>query len=175
MKSSLKYELYEQRAENVKNYIEVKSVEEIIGSSYNTIGQASINYNYYTAEIVFPITITVESKYANIYGMDEHGNTGSAMQNIFEHELLHTCGLKDLTDDKYRNNSIMYYDLSGQPVSWQPLDEQNVSQVYKPVPAFESRISNARYINMFYVDNKNKFKTQTCACKIEDETELIEK
>lgn len=174
MNSSLKYKLYDQKVDNVKDYVVVKSVEEIYDFAPGVIGQANYNYQVVTAEIKFPITITVESKYADRTGTDENGNTGSIMQNIFEHELLHTCGLIDLTDEKYRDKSIMYYSINGQPISWSPLDEENVAQVYKPAPAFESKVVKPRYIDIFYTDDKHKYVTQKFNYEIEDETEVFE-
>lgn len=89
----------------------------------NGIACATIKADHFKAEIKYPMTIKFDTKM-----MEEKGYS---YDYIIKHELLHTLGLKDLTDSEFRKN-IMYGTYKTYPVSLNSEQIKALNKVYDP-------------------------------------------
>lgn len=95
---NIEYNIYLNNTKSTKNCIKIN--KGLLDKG--VLGEATINTSGY--KIVYPITITVDrNDYKNDYNLD----------GIVKHELLHTLGLADMYDQKYIDESIMYYTATG--------------------------------------------------------------
>lgn len=86
-------------------------------------GHVQYSYNSYSAEITFPITISVDEKYIDAIWPNSNN---SVMTTIVEHELMHTLGFNDSTE----TNSIMYKSLNENLQTYTSFDKTRINYVY---------------------------------------------
>ena len=92
-------------------------------------GTCSLTYNQNTAKLQYPITIEMSANLDNIYSSTDDSTLYSY---VLKHELMHTLGFCDLYEDKYFNETIMYYQaLSNSDITtFTDKDENNIRQLY---------------------------------------------
>ena len=69
-----------------------------------------IRYNELKATISFPIQITIDATYTDKYWNDD--KTKSMLDTIIKREIMRTLGFKFLNDEKYKDSTIMWSDLT---------------------------------------------------------------
>ena len=110
---------------DIKKSINIKSYDYIKNDDIRmeTLGYTDFFVNNYTAKIVYPINLYINTEDIEFYGAD--------FNTVVRHELLHCFGFADLYADKYEDN-IMYYGESGyyKPLAEEELEALNT--VYTP-------------------------------------------
>ena len=77
----------------------IKIVEKTLEK--NVLGRAGITMSGY--EITYPLTIYIDqSEHKKVFDLE----------SVVKHELLHTLGLADMYDEKYKDETIMYYAIT---------------------------------------------------------------
>lgn len=117
---NIRYTIYN----NNNNFVPLSNINFIIEDlSGSKAGNTSLNYNAFNAEIQFPITISIDSKFTDAIWGD---SKGSVLTTIVEHELMHTLGFSDTS--KY--GTIMHGSLDMALQTYTSADKEKINYVY---------------------------------------------
>ena len=120
--TNIDYKILEKDDVEIYNKIYITDGEVPVGS----LGQATFDYNNFTGKINYPIQIVIDAEGCKELTSTETGE--NAICAVTKHELAHTLGFKDLYEDKYRNESIMYHTVYLE--DYTEGDEYRIRQVY---------------------------------------------
>ncbi len=145
--------------DNGLNYISISLVDDI-EEQEGAGGVAKLRYNKFTAEIIYPIEIEIESQWSDAYWDKEE--TKSLLTTITKHELMHTLGFKDLYDENDKQRSIMYYATqSDTQQSYTQEDIEKIQYCYDGMIATTSKPQNMEInqVDNFYFERKDNEKS----------------
>ena len=120
--TNLDYKILETDDVQIYNKIYITNGKTPEGS----LGQATFDYNNFTGKINYPINIVIDAEGCQSLISNVTGE--NAVCAVTKHELAHTLGFKDLYEDKYRNESIMYHTVYLE--DYTEGDEYRIRKVY---------------------------------------------
>ena len=123
---NLNYTIINNENTNIKEYITIQSNPDLKDS--RAFGTATFTIDDKNALITYPIRIDIDPRCSQIYD----SNGVSLQSYVVKHELAHTLGFEDLTDEKYLNKSIMWHSInSGLEINdFTNFDEDNIKKIY---------------------------------------------
>lgn len=128
---SLSYVIYDNEDKKLTANINIYNDENYRNTNNHSLANTYFNCSSSSAEINYPITITIDKNCYNYY--DEHGV--NLLNYVIKHEMMHTLGFCDLYDEEYFNKSIMWFSVDNtvDVNDYTVMDEVNIKKLYDDV------------------------------------------
>ncbi len=147
---NITYTLLESEDYSVKQDITIYSDAEIDESAY---GRCTFEYYQNKAVIKYPLKIFISQDVDGIYS--DSGKT--LFSYVLKHEMMHSLGFCDLYEDKYFNESVMYYAIRSDTKidTFTQMDINSIKQLYSyNLYATAKRPEKIKFINYVKKDEE---------------------